>query len=109
MEKPFSLELEDKRGARPHPRPLPLQPAVPQPWGSSRYRVTLPVPLPPVQDSKRPVLSLQKLIVREVANEEKAMFLISASLHGPEMYEIYTSSKEDRNTWMAHIRRAVER
>lgn len=59
-------------------------------------------------DSKRPVISLQKLIVREVANEEKAMFLISASLHGPEMYEIYTSSKEERNTWMAHIRRAVE-
>lgn len=63
----------------------------------------------PVQDSKRPVISLQKLIVREVANEEKAMFLISASRQGPEMYEIYTSSKEERNTWMAHIRRAVER
>ncbi|XP_033055073.1 rho guanine nucleotide exchange factor 18 isoform X4 [Trachypithecus francoisi] len=59
-------------------------------------------------DSKSPVISLQKLIVREVANEEKAMFLISASLQGPEMYEIYTSSKEDRNAWMAHIRRAVE-
>ncbi|XP_069858443.1 rho guanine nucleotide exchange factor 18 isoform X2 [Dipodomys merriami] len=59
-------------------------------------------------DSKPPVISLQKLIVREVANEEKAMFLISASLQGPEMYEIYTTSKEDRNTWMAHIRRAVE-
>uniref|UniRef100_A0A8C3WEC1 Rho/Rac guanine nucleotide exchange factor 18 n=2 Tax=Catagonus wagneri TaxID=51154 RepID=A0A8C3WEC1_9CETA len=59
-------------------------------------------------DSKRPVISLQKLIVREVANEEKAMFLISASLRGPEMYEIYTGSKEERNTWMAHIRRAVE-
>lgn len=37
------------------------------------------------------------------------MFLISASLRGPEMYEMYTSSKEERNTWMAHIRRAVER
>lgn len=61
-----------------------------------------------LQDSKRPVISLQKLIVREVANEEKAMFLISASLQGPEMYEIYTSSKEERNAWMAHIRRAVE-
>ncbi|XP_064136524.1 rho guanine nucleotide exchange factor 18 isoform X1 [Loxodonta africana] len=59
-------------------------------------------------DSKPPVVSLQKLIVREVANEEKAMFLISASLKGPEMYEIYTGSKEERNTWMAHIRRAVE-
>lgn len=59
-------------------------------------------------DSKPPVISLQKLIVREVANEEKAMFLISASMQGPEMYEIYTGSKEDRNIWMAHIRRAVE-
>ncbi|KAM7331525.1 hypothetical protein ACRRTK_008233 [Alexandromys fortis] len=63
----------------------------------------------PLQDSKPPIISLQKLIVREVANEEKAMFLISASMQGPEMYEIYTNSKEDRNTWMAHIRRAVER
>lgn len=62
-----------------------------------------------LQDSKPPVISLQKLIVREVANEEKAMFLISASLKGPEMYEIHTSSKEERNSWMAHIRRAVER
>ncbi|NXY21015.1 ARHGI factor, partial [Atrichornis clamosus] len=59
-------------------------------------------------DAKPPVISLQKLIVREVANEEKAMFLISASLNGPEMYEIHTSSKEERNSWMAHIRRAVE-
>ncbi|XP_054836480.1 rho guanine nucleotide exchange factor 18 [Eublepharis macularius] len=59
-------------------------------------------------DSKPPVISLQKLIVREVANEERAMFLISASMQGPEMYEIHTNSKEDRNSWMAQIRRAVE-
>ncbi|XP_074207036.1 rho guanine nucleotide exchange factor 18 [Camelus bactrianus] len=59
-------------------------------------------------DSKRPVISLQKLIVREVANEEKAMFLISVSQQGPEMYEIHTGSREERNTWMGHIRRAVE-
>nr|XP_020636687.1 rho guanine nucleotide exchange factor 18 isoform X4 [Pogona vitticeps] len=61
-----------------------------------------------VQDSKPPVISLQKLIVREVANEERAMFLISASLKGPEMYEIHTNSKEERNIWMEQIRRAVE-
>ncbi|XP_073455325.1 rho guanine nucleotide exchange factor 18 isoform X1 [Aquarana catesbeiana] len=59
-------------------------------------------------DAKPPVISLQKLIVREVANEEKAMFLISASLKGPEMYEIHTASKEERNTWMTLIRGAVE-
>ncbi|XP_054982071.1 rho guanine nucleotide exchange factor 18 isoform X1 [Sorex araneus] len=59
-------------------------------------------------DNKRPVVSLQKLIVREVANEDKAMFLISASMQGPEMYEVHTGSKEERNAWMDHIRRAVE-
>ncbi|XP_031760979.1 rho guanine nucleotide exchange factor 18 isoform X2 [Xenopus tropicalis] len=59
-------------------------------------------------DNKAPVISLQKLIVREVANEEKAMFLISASNTGAEMYEIHTNSKEERNFWMNIIRGAVE-
>ncbi|KAJ7986645.1 hypothetical protein DPEC_G00342030 [Dallia pectoralis] len=59
-------------------------------------------------DNKPSVISLQKLIVREVAHEEKAMFLICASSKEPEMYEIHTSSKEERNTWMSHIRQAVE-
>ncbi|XP_061589801.1 rho guanine nucleotide exchange factor 28 isoform X2 [Cololabis saira] len=59
-------------------------------------------------DQKPPVIALQKLIVREVANEERGMFLISASSAGPEMYEVHTSSKEERNTWMRLIREAVE-
>ncbi|KAJ7988318.1 hypothetical protein DPEC_G00322330 [Dallia pectoralis] len=59
-------------------------------------------------DQKPPVISLQKLIVREVANEERGMFLISASAAGPEMYEVHISSKDERNTWMRLIREAVE-
>ncbi|KAJ8380376.1 hypothetical protein SKAU_G00011540 [Synaphobranchus kaupii] len=59
-------------------------------------------------DQKPPVISLQKLIVREVANEERGMFLISASVAGPEMYEVHMTSKEDRNNWMRLIREAVE-
>uniref|UniRef100_A0A672H7R9 Rho guanine nucleotide exchange factor 18-like n=1 Tax=Salarias fasciatus TaxID=181472 RepID=A0A672H7R9_SALFA len=59
-------------------------------------------------DNKPSVISLQKLIVREVAHEEKAMFLICASSDEPEMYEIHTTSKEERNTWMTHIRQAAE-
>uniref|UniRef100_UPI00398E767C rho guanine nucleotide exchange factor 28 n=1 Tax=Pristiophorus japonicus TaxID=55135 RepID=UPI00398E767C len=59
-------------------------------------------------DQKPAVILLQKLIVREVANEERAMFLISASSAGPEMYEMHTNSKEDRNNWMRLIRMAVE-
>uniref|UniRef100_A0A3Q3EHV6 Rho/rac guanine nucleotide exchange factor (GEF) 18b n=1 Tax=Labrus bergylta TaxID=56723 RepID=A0A3Q3EHV6_9LABR len=59
-------------------------------------------------DNKPSVISLQKLIVREVAHEEKAMFLICASSNEPEMYEIHTTSKEERNSWMTQIRQAVE-
>uniref|UniRef100_A0A3P8W4C4 Rho guanine nucleotide exchange factor 28 n=1 Tax=Cynoglossus semilaevis TaxID=244447 RepID=A0A3P8W4C4_CYNSE len=59
-------------------------------------------------DQKAPVVALQKLIVREVANEERGMFLISASAAGPEMYEVHAASKEERNTWMRLIREAVE-
>ncbi|XP_029915546.1 rho guanine nucleotide exchange factor 28-like [Myripristis murdjan] len=59
-------------------------------------------------DQKPPVIPLQKLIVREVANEERGMFLISASSVGPEMYEIHTATREERNAWMRHIRQAVE-
>lgn len=62
-----------------------------------------------LQDNKPSVISLQKLIVREVAHEEKAMFLICASSSEPEMYKIHTNSKEERNSWMTHIRQAVER
>ncbi|NWH61862.1 ARG28 factor, partial [Geococcyx californianus] len=59
-------------------------------------------------DQKPSVISLQRLIVREVANEERGMFLISASSAGPEMYEIHTNSKEERNNWMRHIQDAAE-
>lgn len=55
------------------------------------------------------MISLQKLIVREVANEERGMFLISASSAGPEMYEVHAASKDERNAWMRLIREAVER
>ncbi|KAG7251337.1 hypothetical protein CRUP_011947, partial [Coryphaenoides rupestris] len=36
------------------------------------------------------------------------MFLISASSVGPEMYEVHTATREERNAWMRHIRHAVE-
>ncbi|KAF5893998.1 rho guanine nucleotide exchange factor 28 isoform X1, partial [Clarias magur] len=58
-------------------------------------------------DQKCPVISLQKLIVREVANEERGMFLISASSSGPEMYEVHAATKDERNAWMRLIREAV--
>ncbi|XP_028449850.1 rho guanine nucleotide exchange factor 18a isoform X2 [Perca flavescens] len=59
-------------------------------------------------DNKPPVISLQRLIVREVAHEDKAMYLICACTTSmPEMYEIHTRSIEERITWTRLIREAV--
>lgn len=57
---------------------------------------------------KPPVLSLQNLIVRDIANQERGMFLISDSTP-PEMYELHGASKDDRNNWMKIIQQAVSR
>uniref|UniRef100_A0A8D3DCQ5 Rho guanine nucleotide exchange factor 2-like n=1 Tax=Scophthalmus maximus TaxID=52904 RepID=A0A8D3DCQ5_SCOMX len=51
---------------------------------------------------KSPVVSLTKLIVRDIANQERGMYLISDSTP-PEMYELHAPSKDDRRTWMMRI------
>nr|XP_057925120.1 rho guanine nucleotide exchange factor 18a isoform X2 [Doryrhamphus excisus] len=56
-------------------------------------------------DNKPPVVSLQNLILREVAHEDKAMFLICACTS--EMYELHAGSREERVSWMALIRDAI--
>uniref|UniRef100_A0A7N8X0Q8 Rho/rac guanine nucleotide exchange factor (GEF) 2 n=1 Tax=Mastacembelus armatus TaxID=205130 RepID=A0A7N8X0Q8_9TELE len=57
---------------------------------------------------KSPVVSLNNLIVRDIANQERGMYLISASTP-PEMYELHFSSKDDRRTWMTRIQQAASR
>uniref|UniRef100_A0AAY4C3K1 Rho/rac guanine nucleotide exchange factor (GEF) 2 n=1 Tax=Denticeps clupeoides TaxID=299321 RepID=A0AAY4C3K1_9TELE len=56
---------------------------------------------------KPAVLSLQNLIVRDIASQERGMFFISDSTP-PEMYEIHAASKDDRNTWMRLIQQTVK-
>ncbi|XP_058500658.1 A-kinase anchor protein 13 isoform X2 [Solea solea] len=58
-------------------------------------------------DQRSTVISLQNLIVREVANEERGLFLITAGTDRPEMVEVLASSKEERNIWMAIIQDAM--
>ncbi|XP_059199900.1 rho guanine nucleotide exchange factor 18a [Centropristis striata] len=61
-------------------------------------------------ENKPSVISLQRLIVREVAHEDKAMYLICACTTSmPEMYEIHTRSREECMTWATMIREAVNR
>ncbi|XP_077012540.1 rho guanine nucleotide exchange factor 2 isoform X3 [Tamandua tetradactyla] len=54
---------------------------------------------------KPSVVSLQNLIVRDIANQEKGMFLIIAA--PPEMYEVHTASRDDRSTWIRVIQQSV--
>ncbi|XP_062856319.1 A-kinase anchor protein 13 isoform X2 [Trichomycterus rosablanca] len=58
-------------------------------------------------DQRSTVISLQKLIVREVANEERGLFFITAGIERPEMVEGHVGSKEERNTWMQLIQDAT--
>lgn len=58
-------------------------------------------------DQRATVISLQKLIVREVAHEERGLFLITAGTANPEMVEVHASSREERNTWMQLIQDAM--
>ncbi|XP_016401270.1 A-kinase anchor protein 13-like [Sinocyclocheilus rhinocerous] len=58
-------------------------------------------------DQRATVISLQKLIVREVAHEERGLFLITAGIANPEMVEVHASSREERNTWMQLIQDAM--
>lgn len=56
-------------------------------------------------DKIPPVITLQGLIVREVALADSAMYLICACTSN--MYELHTGSKNERDTWMSYIREAV--
>ncbi|XP_035485142.2 A-kinase anchor protein 13 isoform X4 [Scophthalmus maximus] len=59
-------------------------------------------------DQRSTVISLQKLIIREVANEERGLFLITAGIEKPEMMEVLASSKDERNTWIQLIQEAMQ-
>ncbi|KAI4902806.1 hypothetical protein NFI96_007461, partial [Prochilodus magdalenae] len=59
-------------------------------------------------DQRSTVISLHKLIVREVANEERGLFLITVGMDQPEMVEVYASSKVERNTWIQLIQNAMQ-
>ncbi|XP_067281029.1 rho guanine nucleotide exchange factor 2 isoform X2 [Pseudorasbora parva] len=56
---------------------------------------------------KSAVVSLQNLLVRDIANQERGLFLISSESSPPEMYELYAASKDDRNTWIRLIQQTI--
>ncbi|XP_026886480.2 rho guanine nucleotide exchange factor 28 [Electrophorus electricus] len=60
-------------------------------------------------EQKPSMVPLQGLILREIANQERGLFLISNDYSvGPEMYEIHTTSQEERNIWFTLLQQAAE-
>uniref|UniRef100_A0A8C5B1J0 Rho guanine nucleotide exchange factor (GEF) 2a n=1 Tax=Gadus morhua TaxID=8049 RepID=A0A8C5B1J0_GADMO len=59
----------------------------------------------PILD-KSTVLCLHGLIIRDIANQERGMFLISGSSPA-EMYELHCASREDKHIWKREIHHAV--
>lgn len=55
---------------------------------------------------KSPVVSLNGLIVRDIANQEKGLYLIS-DCTPPEMYELHAASRDERKTWINRIQQAA--
>ncbi|XP_066538266.1 rho guanine nucleotide exchange factor 18a [Hoplias malabaricus] len=59
-------------------------------------------------DGKPAVLSLQRMIVRDAAQSEKIMYLISTSDENADMYVFYASSGEESRGWRESIWQAIE-
>ncbi|XP_073424837.1 A-kinase anchor protein 13 isoform X2 [Dendrobates tinctorius] len=59
-------------------------------------------------EQKSTVISLKNLIVREVAHDEKGLFLISTVGKDPELVEVLASTKEERNSWIGTIKQTMQ-
>ncbi|XP_062843366.1 rho guanine nucleotide exchange factor 28-like [Trichomycterus rosablanca] len=59
----------------------------------------------PLLEQKPAVVPLRGLILREIANQDRGLFLISSDAAEPEMYEIHTSTREERERWISLLQR----
>ncbi|KAM4651196.1 rho guanine nucleotide exchange factor 12 isoform 2-T3 [Discoglossus pictus] len=63
-------------------------------------------------DSKHifsPVIKLNTVLVRQVATDNKALFVISMSENGAQIYELIANTVSERNVWQDHITRMADK
>ena len=53
-----------------------------------------------------PVIKFSTLLVRPVATDERAFYLLNTTQNGPKIYELFASSTADRSQWFRHITEA---
>lgn len=63
---------------------------------AAQSKITFDSSLIQVVFAQAPVIRLKNLMVREVAIDPRAIFLVSTSQEGPEMYEIVCESPEEK-------------
>ncbi|XP_070807251.1 rho guanine nucleotide exchange factor 11 isoform X1 [Pituophis catenifer annectens] len=54
-----------------------------------------------------PVLRLGSVLIRSVATDKRALFIICTSELGPQIYELVASTSLEKNTWMELLEEAV--
>ncbi|XP_060761500.1 rho guanine nucleotide exchange factor 28-like isoform X3 [Neoarius graeffei] len=59
-------------------------------------------------EQKPAVVPLRALILREIANQDRGLFLISSEATEPEMYEIHTHSREERDRWITLLQHTTD-
>ncbi|KRZ33252.1 Rho guanine nucleotide exchange factor 12 [Trichinella pseudospiralis] len=55
-----------------------------------------------------PLLKLNSLIAKDVATDKKAFFLVSTSPSGPQIYELASQSKAEKQNWFKFIVEQIE-
>ncbi|XP_073179709.1 rho guanine nucleotide exchange factor 11 isoform X10 [Lepidochelys kempii] len=55
-----------------------------------------------------PVLKLNSMLIRSVATDKRALFIICTSELGPQIYELVALTPSEKNTWMELLEEAVE-
>ncbi|XP_026541705.1 rho guanine nucleotide exchange factor 11 isoform X1 [Notechis scutatus] len=61
------------------------------------------------KQSFSPVLRLGSVLIRSVATDKRALFIICTSELGPQIYELVASTSLEKNTWMELLEEAVKR
>ncbi|XP_075764087.1 rho guanine nucleotide exchange factor 11 isoform X3 [Pelodiscus sinensis] len=55
-----------------------------------------------------PVLKLSSMLIRSVATDKRALFIICTSELGPQIYELVALTPSEKNTWMELLEEAVQ-
>uniref|UniRef100_A0A8B9ZM71 Rho guanine nucleotide exchange factor 11 n=1 Tax=Anas zonorhyncha TaxID=75864 RepID=A0A8B9ZM71_9AVES len=60
------------------------------------------------KQSFSPVLKLNSVLIRSVATDKRALFIICTSELGPQIYELVALTSSEKNTWMEVLEEAVQ-